>query len=270
MGKEIACFQVIPGCDENASKTAILNSMHSVNSARQFGISLAAQLTPKPAWILPLDGNSFITKEALIHILRALVPRDKFEMHKYRGIAMFRSLGCQESIINDNFSLLNHLEKIDPKDFDKQPVISEYLTKKDEGQVAVSTKARDLHKVFQSNLAYGNDSKYELIKRLNRKRATPRSTCLFANYIRKTSLEKTKEDIKECGYVIRLQYWPENSCNVVRDNMSDIRKLWIFEEVVDRPEFTSRVRERLRKTSIGNLADQAVVKRETIPGKSTQ
>ena len=56
-------FKVVNGCDEKTNKSWIVKSMLDVNPARQLGISLAANLTPKPVWILPIDGNNFFTKE---------------------------------------------------------------------------------------------------------------------------------------------------------------------------------------------------------------
>ena len=61
--KQIPIYKVVDGCNEKENKSWVVKSMLDVNPARQFGISLAANLTPRPAWILPIDGNNFISNE---------------------------------------------------------------------------------------------------------------------------------------------------------------------------------------------------------------
>ena len=124
--------------------------MKQVNTARQFGISIAAKMLPRPAWVLPMDGNSFITKESLELILRGLVLRYTSSSYHFRAISIFRSLNCQEQLLADNFSLVDHLTKVDTKKFSEQRTISEYLTKKDEAQIAISTKETNLLNVFRT------------------------------------------------------------------------------------------------------------------------
>ena len=66
--KQISIYKVVDGCDEKAEKSWVVKSMLDVNPTRQFGISLAANLTPRPAWILPIDGNNFITNEVQLFL----------------------------------------------------------------------------------------------------------------------------------------------------------------------------------------------------------
>ena len=163
---------------------------------------------------------------------------------------MFRTLSCQQNLITDHFSLLNHLKNIDAEDFENQPAISQFLSKKDEGQIAVSINAPNLHYLFRNNHTYGHDDKFDLIRRLKRNHTISRTSCLIADFIRNTSLKQTISDIEKCGYVIRLQYWPETVCDFGRRNLSESGKQTQFMDLLQRPELTTKVRERLRKEII--------------------
>ena len=166
---------------------------------------------------------------------------------------MFRNLACQRRAVTDNFSLIRLMKSFTAKEFDKQPVISEFLTKKDEGQIAVSINAPDLHSLFRNKFTYGHDDKYDLLKRLRKSKATVRKSCLVANYIIKTSLKQSIADIETCGYLIRLQYWPETHCETQHDNLREINVNSISKDILKRPEFTSKVREKLRKQAIRRI-----------------
>ena len=193
-----------------------------------------------------------VPKKSLGIILRGLIPRENASNFFYGGIAMFRTLSCQRNGITDSFSLINIMKNISGADYNKRPVISEYLTKKDEGQIAVSINAPDLHSLFRNNFTYGYDDKYDLLKRLRKSNATLRKSCLVANYISKTSLKQSIADIEKCGYLIRLQYWPDAYCGIGRDKDGD-KNQSEFKDFLQRPELRSKIRERLRKETIRRI-----------------
>ena len=222
--------------------------MKQVNTARQFGISIAAKMLLKPAWVLPLDGNTFITKESLELILRGLVLRYTSSSYNFRAISMFRSLKCQEQLLTDNFSFVDYLTKLDSKNFSEQRTISEYLTKR-EAQIAISTEETNLLNLFRTDLSYGRSDRRNLLKKLKKRRSLPFRNCLNENWVRDSPLKDTIIDIKNCGCVIRLQYYPETKCDINNDSMNKTEKKMMLEM---RPEVEWRVRENLRNSSVLN------------------
>ena len=246
-------FSIVPRCRDPDNKVAVLSSMKKINSARQFGIEFAANSVPKPSWILPLDGNTFITKESLAQILSALILDRKSSQYNFGAITMFRVIYCQQKLITDKFSFLDHLKSVDSKAFDNQEVVSEYFAKKDEAQIAVSRNESSLFKLFSSDTLYGNGDKVKLLNKLRRENKFPRPSCLDEFFNRKTSLNGTIDDVKNCGYVIRLQYWPENICEDTKWQQNETIRKKLIDEIKIRPEVSLQVREKLRQESMKKI-----------------
>ena len=246
-------FSIVPGCRDPANKVEILNGMKLVNNARQFGVKSAASLVPTSSWILPLDGNSFITRESLTLILRGFFMGDKTLQYNFHAITMFRVLSCQGKLMNDQFSLLDHLYSVNSKDFDTQPVISEYLTKKDEGQIAVSMSEKSLFELFRNDAVYGRNDKRNLVDALRKENKIPWPRCSIENWNGQISLNGTIEDIKNCGYIMRLQYWPEKICEVTEGGLNGPKRNNLIDGIKKRPEIDVKVREKLRQESIKKI-----------------
>merc|ERR1712226_64551 len=211
------------------------------NKARNFAITEALRIFENISWIFPLDGNNFVNSEGLSNILRGLMEAEK-DNYIYHSVLMFRAISCQEHIITDKFSGLKIFSEMSVFHYLTKRLVSNYITKKDEGQVIISAKAPNLKTTFQSEFVHPNDDKYHLIKLLKKNPYCHEPSCLVANYMQSSSSPSNDANkISRCGYVIRLQYWPEKNCSKFNESNSNL------------PEVSSKLREYLRRLSLNKL-----------------
>ena len=195
----------VPGCSKKRDKK-LYGQLKDVNIARNFAIEKA--LIEPSDWILPLDGNIFIPKNALENIVNGLIV-DHWLGKQVHAIPLFRILGCQSLYFNDSFRFDREMQNSYLQLSGKFPTISEFLSRKQEGQIAVATTVPNITLFFSPKQKYGAKSKLGLIQKL-KSNQYHNSRCGYnsgyefnartASYMLYHSLS--------CGYVLRLVYWP--------------------------------------------------------------
>ena len=256
-------YFTVPGCSKDSHTQ--LRQILNVNKARNYGLKLAKQLYD-PEWILPLDGNVFIPREGL-RVLVSTLARDTVKNYLVRSIPLFRALKCQSTIFTDSFSITREFQRLPKKKvFESFPAISDFLSRKQEGQLAISTKLTNITNFFSESFLYSLASKLSAIKEI------PSMTFLKFACGRQAGWEKENESRKfmynfaaECGFVIRLLYWPERDECASTQNISmrhlprkDLRGRITRhgEELMKKSEVNRSLRGRLRDISVVNLASE--------------
>ena len=239
-----------PNCNYNSSDSAShLRSIFQVNSARNFGIEKALEIEPKPSWILPFDGNTFLPRDALEKIIRRMI-RNEDENLQLQTIPMFRVIRCQDALFDDNYEAVSDvlLQTLDL--LDQITILSSTLSVKQEGQIAFSTEFDKVADIFPEKLIYFKRDKVAFMDSL--KGNYTNLTCGYESgvsfYNGRITREQTIEQIERCGYVIRLSYWPEiDKCEPVTDWD------WFKRNIEHRPEVDVLMNHNLRKQGIIRL-----------------
>ena len=239
------------------NKTKLLNQIKDVNSVRNFAISKALEVSTD--WILPLDGNIFITLDALDKIIHGLILDDSFG-YQIHTIPLFRIIGCQRVKFKDSFRFDKELETSRATVKSKYPVISEFLSFKQEGQIAVSTLFPDILEFFDPSEKYSLKSKLGLINRLKTNNPNLRCGYNAGNEFTDRSMSKMLYYANNCGYTLRLLYWPEkDSCPF--DEVPPLHGVYAEQEYIsqqvkmlrNRTEVSNKVRARQRNKGLENL-----------------
>ena len=246
-------FYHVPSCNNNhQNNLSKLTNIFHVNIARNFGIQRALELAKKPSWILPFDGNIFLPRDAIVKILSRMIKNEEENLH-VQTIPMFRLLQCQNALLGDNFKLVDEISEKSIKPIDDIAILTSILSDKQEGQLAVSSKFDRMKDLFSENLIYFKRDKVEFLQNLKyyNKNLT---SCGFKTsesfFNRRVTRDQTLEQITQCGYVIRLSYWPgSDNCNYVTDWETFT---W---NIRQRPEVNIGSNNRLRKAGMAKLLE---------------
>ena len=256
-------FYFTPNCSKTPE--ALFHHIINLNNFRNYAIKLA--LRQNTDWILPLDGNIFLPSEALNNIVRGLVIAS-YIGSPVNAIPLFRILQCQNQLFTADFSFDKELSHSMMKYYRKFPTISERLTRKQEGQIAISTNFDNILNFFSDSYLYSKLSKMSLIEDLENSNYS-RIRCGYRAGVELAddSRGRIRQYILNCGYVLRLLFWPENdTCSInarkpkvhnrsrilkERPNITDL--IWISRKLRRRPEVNMQIRGRLRDLSALNL-----------------
>ena len=200
-------YYKVPGCAEKSEE--LLEQLKDVNKARNFGITIA--LDHPTDWVLPLDGNIFLPAEALEKIVHGVIV-DDWLGHLIHVIPLFRALRCQRIVFDDYFLIDDEFQNSFVNVREKYPVITDNLSRKQEGQLAISAKHPNVRSFFDSNEKYSKRSKMGLIERLNDDPEHQKLRCGGHVGLEWENAEMSQliHDVHKCGYSIRLLYWPTN------------------------------------------------------------
>ena len=250
-------FYKVPECTEDES-SKLLEQLKDVNSARNFGISKA--LMQPTDWVLPLDGNIFLPADALEKIVHGLIV-DDYLGHKIHVIPLFRVLRCQTTFFDNNFEIDSEFQNSFVQLSRHYPVITDNLSRKQEGQIAVSTDLDNIESFFSPEEKYSHRSKLGLIARLKEGNSRYLRCGAAAGLEHENNTEVSMLfHVHTCGYAVRLVYWPKyDECPFIekpvlpelamnRFNLKKHKK-----EVTKRADVNSRARSHLRKKSVKRL-----------------
>ena len=248
----------------SANSTERLDQILNVNSARNYAISIAIKLY-NPLWVLPLDGNVFFPRES-IHLLVKSLIFDSAKGNEIHLIPFFRILICQKKLFNNSFIFEREFRKYSHlKDFSVHPAISDVLSRRQEGQFALSTSLHDVFGFFSEEKLYSKAPKLSIIDSLAEDYPGKFSCGPEAGKENKSFYEpriSTLDHVKRCGYVLRLLYWPDkDSCpfmetttNDYEKGMADPREFGNRLSTLSRtPEVNSFTRKKMRERSVNKL-----------------
>ena len=234
-------FFHVPGCPERDG-TELRAKSAQINAARNFAISKALERNTE--WVLPLDGNIFMPEDALMRIINGLVWSQKAS-HKIHTIPFFRVISCQKELFDNDFVLWEEMRKSHWRSEKQCPAISERLSRKQEGQIAVSHRQPNVTSFFPLSRGYNKRSKLSVIQSLHKYKLR----CGYGagiEYSRK-NFRQTLQDVKRCGYVLRLLYWPESDRCQSNEQEKSVEQ--IAEQLRNLPEAKMKIRHKLRGKS---------------------
>ena len=240
----------------------------NINYVRNYAIRIASEMY-NPQWILPLDGNVFFPGEAIKLLVNSLV-FDTARGHVIHLIPFFRVLGCQKEVFTNNFVFAKEMERYSHfHDFSIHPAISDVLSRRQEGQFALSSCLGNIRSFFSTYHLYSHSPKLSVINDLKVKFNGKFSCGSDVGKENKSDFEprmQTVDSIKRCGYVIRLSYWPEkDKCPYMEtpENSKVTGKQLHAREFGEKlfamsrtPEVNSFIRKRLRERSVNKLTNQ--------------
>ena len=255
-------FYLMPNCSENSAE--LFRQLMSVNNLRNRAIKLARK--QKTDWILPLDGNIFIPRDALLKIVHNLVIASLVGS-EIQVIPFFRAIQCQNTTFTNSFQFDRELSLSMLKYNRKFPTISEDLSRKQEGQIALSSDLKGVENFFSESYLYSKKSKMSLIEDLEEGNNT-RVRCghRAGTENHSETRAKVRQYVLSCGYAIRLLYWPENDKCQKTIKLPDHRNasmnltgiIWASQKLMKRSEVNMEVRGRLRDISVMNLKNRLI------------
>ena len=252
-------YYKVPGCADKPEE--LLEQLKDVNKARNFGIAIALDQTTD--WVLPLDGNVFLPGEALEKIVHGVIV-DDWLGHLIHVIPLFRALRCQRIVFDDYFQIDDEFQNSFVNVREKYPVITDNLSRKQEGQLAISAKHPEARTFFDSNEKYSKRSKMGLIERLNDDPEYQKLRCggFVGLEWKNAAMSQMLHDVHTCGYSIRLLYWPKED-NCPFDQMPRLPELAMDKKELSdhsinlnkRTEVSSNRRYKMRKRSVKKLKE---------------
>jgi len=166
-------------------------AMYLTNQGSARNLALRESVALGADWILPLDGNVFLTDDSMVAIGRALLKAETAGA-KYMFLPLYRLLETSRKV-SGNIPFSTVLK----------------TSKRMEAQVVFR---RDAPLIFPFNRRYGDRNKYALIQTLQRRGNTNLVHCVAADIgfdAVDTTVADEIRDAENCGYAVRLPYHRE-------------------------------------------------------------
>ena len=249
-------------CSNNSTER--LDQILNVNTARNYATLIATKLY-NPEWILPLDGNVFLPREAIQLVVRSLI-FDSARGNKIHLIPFFRILSCQKEFFNNEFMFEYEFKKYSHfKDFNIHPAISDVISRRQEGQFALSSWLHNVNNFFSEEKLYSKAPKLSIIDSLAEDYDGQFSCGTDVgkeNRSRYELRQPTMDYVKRCGYVLRLLYWPEKGACPYMEKITvekisiDPREFGERLSTLSRtPEVSSFTRKKMRERSVNKVTN---------------
>ena len=143
-------FYNVPRCTENNSTDQFSKYMYQINTARNFGIQKAMSIKPTPAWVFPLDGDLFLSRDSTSRLINSLITATS-RGEQYFYIPRYRLLRCQKTIISDAFDYRNESATFKLTNVTGLPTLSDHLSDQSENQIGFSAKVENILELLNTN-----------------------------------------------------------------------------------------------------------------------